>query len=132
MNKTNSRGGSLFPDAAPPSPPSLPSLRLPSSTTNKQTNKQQKQGACAWEPGELEQQIKAGAWITAAAARPLLLKQVLALPVPLWQEVMALLGGPYAAQARAAAAAQQQQQPAADDGGGSGDGGGSSDGATGE
>lgn len=33
-------------------------------------------GALAWEPGELEVQLKAGAWITAAASRPLLLKQV--------------------------------------------------------
>ena len=33
-------------------------------------------GALAWEPGELEAQIKAGGWITAAASRPLLLKQV--------------------------------------------------------
>ncbi|KAI8463409.1 MAG: hypothetical protein J3K34DRAFT_444077 [Monoraphidium minutum] len=59
-------------------------------------------GALAWEPGELEAQIKAGGWITAAASRPLLLKQVLQLPKPLWMEVMELLGGSYAAAAKAA------------------------------
>lgn len=60
-------------------------------------------GALAWEPGELEVQIKSGGWITAAASRPLLLKQVLQLPKPLWREVMELMGGAYAEQARAAA-----------------------------
>ncbi len=39
---------------------------------------------------------------TAAAARPLLLKQVLQLPKPLWREVLELMGEPYAAVAQAA------------------------------
>lgn len=33
-------------------------------------------GALAWEPGELELQIREGGWITAAASRPMILKQV--------------------------------------------------------
>jgi putative AlgH/UPF0301 family transcriptional regulator len=60
-------------------------------------------GAVAFEPGELEAQLKAGAWLTAAAARPLILKQVLQLPKPLWREVLGLMGGGFAAMARAAA-----------------------------
>ncbi|GBF90268.1 transcriptional regulator [Raphidocelis subcapitata] len=63
-------------------------------------------GALAWEPKELEAQMERGAWITAAASRPLVLKQVLQLPKPLWCEVMELMGGTFAAQARAA---RQQQ-----------------------
>lgn len=59
-------------------------------------------GVVAWEPGQLAREVAAGAWITAASSRSLVLKQCLQLPVPLWREAMALLGGDYAAAAKAA------------------------------
>lgn len=49
-------------------------------------------GATLWETGQLEREVARGAWIPVAAARPLILKQVLQLPVPLWREVLDLLG----------------------------------------
>lgn len=57
-------------------------------------------GCCAWGPGELQIEIQEGAWYTASSSRSLVLKQCLGLPVPLWQEVMGLMGGQYAAQVR--------------------------------
>lgn len=44
--------------------------------------------------------MAAGAWHTAACSRSLVLKQCLQLPKPLWQEVMCLMGGSYAAAVR--------------------------------
>lgn len=57
-------------------------------------------GVVAWQPGDLEKDIAAGAWHTAACSRVLVLKQCLQLPTPLWREVMCLMGGQYAEQAR--------------------------------
>lgn len=57
-------------------------------------------GVVAWQPGELEKDVAAGAWHTAACSRLLVLKQCLQLPTPLWREVMCLMGGRYAEQAR--------------------------------
>lgn len=37
---------------------------------------------------------------TAAASRPIVLKQCLQLPKPLWKEVLECMGGEYAAAAR--------------------------------
>lgn len=58
-------------------------------------------GAVAWAPGQLAQEVADGAWYTAAASRPLLLKQCLQLPKPLWRELLELMGGEYAEAARA-------------------------------
>ena len=41
----------------------------------------------------LEREVKQGLWQCAVCARPVALKQCLALPKPLWHEVMELLGG---------------------------------------
>ena len=49
-------------------------------------------GATLWEAGQAEREVAQGAWIPVAAARPLILKQVLQLPTPLWREVLDLLG----------------------------------------
>lgn len=49
-------------------------------------------GAVMWEGNQLQAEIDAGAWYTAAASRPIILKQCLQLPVPLWREVMSLMG----------------------------------------
>ncbi|KAL4440337.1 hypothetical protein ABPG75_003338 [Micractinium tetrahymenae] len=57
-------------------------------------------GVVAWQPGDLEKDVAAGAWHTAACSRVLVLKQCLQLPTPLWREVMCLMGGRYAEQAR--------------------------------
>jgi putative AlgH/UPF0301 family transcriptional regulator len=54
-------------------------------------------GATLWEAGQAEREVARGAWIPVAAARPLLLKQVLQLPTPLWREVLDLLGDEEAA-----------------------------------
>jgi hypothetical protein len=86
------------PPRRPAAPPAPPRPRCPAPLPRPRPLA----GALAWEPGELATQIKAGGWFTAAAARPLLLKQVLQLPKPLWQEVLELMGGAYAAHARAA------------------------------
>ena len=46
-----------------------------------------------WAPGALEREVRLGKWQCAASARPVALKQCLALPKPLWHEVMELVGG---------------------------------------
>ena len=53
-------------------------------------------GMQMWGPGELEREVAAGAWYAASASRPVVLKQCLSLPVPLWRECMELMGGEYA------------------------------------
>ncbi|KAG2485122.1 hypothetical protein HYH03_016109 [Edaphochlamys debaryana] len=53
-------------------------------------------GALTWGPGELEAQVAAGAWYPAACSRSLVLKPAVQLPVPLWKEVLRLMGGLYA------------------------------------
>ena len=50
-------------------------------------------GRKEWAQGELEKEVRQGLWQCAACARPVALKQCLALPKPLWHEVMELLGG---------------------------------------
>lgn len=45
-------------------------------------------------------QVASGVWQPAACSRDLVLKQCLQLPVPLWREVMCLLGGEFAEEAR--------------------------------
>lgn len=57
-------------------------------------------GALTWQPGQLEDEIAKGAWFTAACSRSLVLKSALQLPVPLWSEVLQLMGGEYAELAR--------------------------------
>lgn len=59
-------------------------------------------GAMVWGPGQLEQQILQGAWVSAACSRAMVLKACLQLPVPLWREVMTLMGGEWHSAARAA------------------------------
>ncbi|GIL61932.1 hypothetical protein Vafri_16251 [Volvox africanus] len=57
-------------------------------------------GALTWGPGELEEQVSKGAWYPAACSRSLVLKPTLQLPVPLWREVLQLMGGQYLGVAR--------------------------------
>lgn len=56
-------------------------------------------GCVAWGPGELQSQIDASAWSPAACSRALVLKNCVALPVPLWVETLRLMGGRHAAAA---------------------------------
>lgn len=56
-------------------------------------------GCLRWGPGELEAELKAGAWRAAACSRAVVLKGCIQLPVPLWVEVSRLMGGPAAAEA---------------------------------
>lgn len=60
-------------------------------------------GATLWESGQAEREVAQGAWIPVAAARPLVLKQVLQLPTPFWREVLDLLGDEEAARQISAA-----------------------------
>lgn len=57
-------------------------------------------GALAWPAGGLAAAVAAGAWLTAAASRALVLKPCIGLPVPLWREALGLCGGEYAKAAR--------------------------------
>lgn len=57
-------------------------------------------GAVTWAPGDLDLEVLEGCWHTAACSRALMLKQCLQLPVPLWQEVMMLMGGDFLKQAQ--------------------------------
>lgn len=57
-------------------------------------------GAMTWGPGQLEEEISRGAWYTAACSRSLVLKPSIRLPVPLWREVLLLLGGQYSGVAK--------------------------------
>eukprot|EP00270_Netrium_digitus_P018292 TRINITY_DN6933_c0_g1_i6.p1 TRINITY_DN6933_c0_g1~~TRINITY_DN6933_c0_g1_i6.p1 ORF type:complete len:296 (+),score=45.09 TRINITY_DN6933_c0_g1_i6:102-989(+) len=41
-------------------------------------------GRVEWIPGKLKKEVEAGVWLSAACARPLILKQCLHLPKPLW------------------------------------------------
>jgi len=60
-------------------------------------------GATVWAPGQLKAEVDKGVWYTAAASRPVIVKQCLQLPKPLWMEVMELMGGQYAETAKAEA-----------------------------
>lgn len=53
-------------------------------------------GCVAWGPGELQAQVGEGMWQPAACSRAVVLKNCLALPVPLWVEVQRLMGGAHA------------------------------------
>ncbi|CAM9331869.1 unnamed protein product [Phaeothamnion confervicola] len=57
---------------------------------------------CGWGPGQLEKEVERGVWYTAAVSKEVVLKQCIGLPVPLWREVLQLLGGKYSLIARAA------------------------------
>ncbi|GLC33339.1 hypothetical protein PLESTB_000344200 [Pleodorina starrii] len=57
-------------------------------------------GALTWGPGELGEQMDQGAWYAAACSRSLVLKPALQLPVPLWREVLQLMGGRFIEVAR--------------------------------
>ncbi|KXZ47825.1 hypothetical protein GPECTOR_32g437 [Gonium pectorale] len=57
-------------------------------------------GALTWGPGQLEEEMARGAWYAAACSRSLVLKSALQLPVPLWREVLQLMGGQYVGVAR--------------------------------
>ncbi|XRB06594.1 transcriptional regulator [Pycnococcus provasolii] len=73
---------------------------------------------CGWGAGQLDREVEAGVWHPVSAARPLLLKQCLQLPKPLWREVMELCGGDLADEAKDAYAprdAFDQQQSNDDD-----------------
>jgi len=53
-------------------------------------------GWAEWQPGQLQNEIdRDNAWYTMACSRQLILKQCLALPTPLWREVLELAGGKY-------------------------------------
>ena len=56
-------------------------------------------GCEMWRPGELQREIDEGLWYSASSNKAMILKQCLSLPVPLWAEVMCLMGGPYAEEA---------------------------------
>lgn len=49
-------------------------------------------GSMQWRPGQLEAETAAGVWVPGAASRALVLKQCIGLPVPLWREIMQLMG----------------------------------------
>ncbi len=68
-------------------------------------------GVVAWQPGDLDKEVAAGAWHTAACSRVLVLKQCLQLPTPLWREVMCLMGGRYAEQAREQQRLDEGEEP---------------------
>ncbi|KAK9817198.1 hypothetical protein WJX72_010966 [[Myrmecia] bisecta] len=57
-------------------------------------------GAVRWGPGQLQQELATGFWYTAACSRSIVLKQCLQLPVPLWQEVLELMGSEYSRRRR--------------------------------
>ena len=52
-------------------------------------------GLMVWQPGQLQEELSRGVWYCAAASRVLALKQCLSLPLPLWREVLHLMGGDY-------------------------------------
>lgn len=52
-------------------------------------------GCVIWKPGELQREIDSGLWYSATSSRNIVLKQCLSLPVPLWAEVLRLMGGSY-------------------------------------
>lgn len=50
-------------------------------------------GMMTWGPGQLPLEANSGIWITAECSRAVALKQCLGLPLPLWLEVLQLMGG---------------------------------------
>lgn len=57
---------------------------------------------CGWAPGQLEDECSRGVWYPVACSRQLALKPVIALPKPLWREVLELCGGELALKAKRA------------------------------
>ncbi|CAB1105571.1 unnamed protein product [Ectocarpus sp. CCAP 1310/34] len=64
---------------------------------------------CGWAPGQLEDEIQRGVWMPVATStnvscknnwRQVILKHCLSLPVPMWREVMTLMGPKYGLLAR--------------------------------
>lgn len=53
-------------------------------------------GRVEWLPGKLGVEVEKREWFSASCSRSLVLKPCLRLPVPLWREVLALMGGEYA------------------------------------
>ncbi|CAN0546668.1 unnamed protein product, partial [Ectocarpus sp. 12 AP-2014] len=55
---------------------------------------------CGWAPGQLEDEIQRGVWMPVATSTNVILKHCLSLPVPMWREVMTLMGPKYGLLAR--------------------------------
>lgn len=55
---------------------------------------------CGWAPGQLEAEIERGVWFPAATSTNVIMKHCLGLPVPMWREVMTLMGPKYGLLAR--------------------------------
>lgn len=56
-------------------------------------------GRVSWTLDQLKGEIESGAWHCASCSRTVALKQCLSLPVPLWCEILRLMGGEYADEA---------------------------------
>ena len=63
---------------------------------------------CGWAPGQLEEECDDGVWYPVACSRQIALKPVIALPKPLWREVLELCGGELALKAKRAYAAEDE------------------------
>ena len=63
---------------------------------------------CGWAPGQLEDECARGVWYPVACSRQIALKPVIALPKPLWREVLELCGGELALKAKRAYAADDE------------------------
>ena len=63
---------------------------------------------CGWAPGQLEDECDRGVWYPVACSRQIALKPVIALPKPLWREVLELCGGELALKAKRAYAAEDE------------------------
>ncbi|CAM9551339.1 unnamed protein product, partial [Choristocarpus tenellus] len=50
---------------------------------------------CGWAPGQLKEEIDRGIWYAVSASTNIVLKHCIQLPVPLWREVMTLMGPKY-------------------------------------
>jgi len=50
-------------------------------------------GLMRWGPGQLNLEVDSGIWHLVACSRNLVAKHCLGLPVPLWLEIMDLVGG---------------------------------------
>ncbi|CAN0360550.1 unnamed protein product [Ascophyllum nodosum] len=55
---------------------------------------------CGWAPGQLESEIERGVWFPAATSANVIMKHCISLPVPLWREVMNLMGPKFGLLAR--------------------------------
>jgi len=53
-------------------------------------------GHAAWNPGQLEQEIEKGWWYPAVCSPELVVRPCIGLPVPLWCQILDLMGGEYA------------------------------------